>query len=248
MSVPTSSHTRPSPTQSHIIVHQQPTFALILHQHVTITTTYPQLVPPLYPPIFNCGLADTNPHFDWQSLSRQTWFRNSSFFRDSILQSLQNKILISALWLCLSLKRARCLSLSLWSQEARSRCKRENERQDISQCPLVQDKPDTFTQNRTVGRPPAVIVTVNIFLTRIFVSKSIIMQKFFKCTSFRILSPTSIIIDPLLNAAERKSSSKASLLCQGWFTGGIIVGVVRRLGSGGLELLSGCGSLSLRPS
>ena len=70
----------------------------------------------------------------------------------------------------LSLTRARCLSLSLWSQEARSRCKRENERQDISQCPLVQDKPDTFTQNRTVGRPPAVIVTVNIFLTRIFVS------------------------------------------------------------------------------
>ena len=168
MSVPTSSHTRPSPTQSHIIVHQQPTFALILHQHVTITTPFPPATP--LSTLFNCGLADTNPHFDWQSLSRQTWFRNSSFFRDSILQSLQNKILISALWLCLSLTRARCLSLSLWSQEARSRCKRENERQDISQCPLVQDKPDTFTQNRTVGRPPAVIVTVNIFLTRIFVS------------------------------------------------------------------------------
>ena len=53
---------------------------------------------------------------------------------------------------------------------SKKKCKRENESQDISQCPLVQDKPDTFTQNRTVGRPPAVIVTVNIFLTRIFVS------------------------------------------------------------------------------
>ena len=147
--------------------HPRPT----CHHHHSLSQ--PQPAPPSTPLSTNIQLRigrDTNPHFDWKSLSRQTWFRNSSFFHDSILQSLQNKILISALWLCLSLTRARWLSLSLWSQEARSRCRRENESQDISQCPLVQDKPDTFTQNRTVGRPPAVIVTVNIFLTRIFVS------------------------------------------------------------------------------
>ena len=100
--------------------HPRPT----CHHHHSLSQ--PQPAPPSTPLSTNIQLRigrDTNPHFDWKSLSRQTWFRNSSFFHDSILQSLQNKILISALWLCLSLTRARWLSLSLWSQEARSSAK-----------------------------------------------------------------------------------------------------------------------------